>query len=235
MQKLTERHRYSVVDRCLRFTSIRLRSRPEVAALAEDLKRHRAALRAKSDAYLEAYEERAATGYEIGYLDSRLDRAVIVELKRDVAAQLGRLASGAQLEKKLFQGVSPSTGMAPVADEAQAGYVAGILSRLETDPDFAPVAGHAKKLRKLQGRIDDALARRKEQRVTERLAYGDLDEALAAARRAHNQLHARLSLAWPDDPALVESFFVVLRKRAAAGDTDADSAPEEPVVDDGPG
>ncbi len=55
------------------------------------------------------------------------------------------------------------------------------------------------------------------------------------ARRAHDQLHARLSLAWSDDPALAESFFVVLRKRAAAGDTDADSAPEDPVVDDGPG
>lgn len=216
MQKLGDKHRYSIVDRCLRFTAIRLRSRPDAASLAEGLKAHRATLRAKSDAYLEAYEERVATGYELGYLDSRLDRAVITDLKRDVLAQLGKLPNGAQLEKKLFQGVAPSEGMAPVADDAQAGYVAGIVSRLESDADFAPVAGHAKKLRKLQKQIDEALGRRKDQRVTERLAYSDLDEALDAARREYNQLHARLSLALPSDPSLVESFFVTVKKRGAA-------------------
>lgn len=232
MQKLGEKHRYSIVDRCLRFTSIRLRSRPETAALVEGLKKHRATLRTKSDAYLEAYEERVATGYEIGYLDGKLDRAVIVDLKRDVAAQLGKLANGAQLEKKLFQGQAPSAGMAPVADDAQASYVAGIMSRLESDADFEPVSGHAKKLRKLQKSIDEALARRKDQRVTERLAYGDLDEALDAARREYNQLYARLSLAFPDDPALVESFFVVLKKRASGSD---EAEEEEPVVEEGTG
>ena len=228
MQKLGDKHRYSVVDRCLRFTSIRFRSRPEAAPYAEGLKKHRATLRAKSDAYLDAYEERVATGYEIAYLDSRLDRAVIVDLKRDVAALLGKLANGEQLEKKLFQGVAPSAGMAPVADEAQSGYVAGITSRLETDPDFAPVASHAKKLRKLQKSIDEALTRRKDQRVTERLAYGDLDEALEEARREYNQLHARMTLAFPNAGALVESFVVALKKR---GGTESEGGAEDGTPD----
>jgi hypothetical protein len=223
MQKPGDKHRFPAVDRALRFFVIRAKGRPETAALAPKAVKMRAKLRDKRDAYLDALDERVAQGAEITYLDSRLDRLVLVGLKRDLAVLTAEHPKGDQLEKKLFQGVAPSAGMKPVASESQEHYVAGILKRIEEDADFAPLAAHAKKLRKGQKEIDDALARRKDTRVKERMAQADLDDALDEARRLYNQLQPQLQLTFPDDPALVESYFRDLRGRGGDGAVDEEA------------
>lgn len=214
MHRLGERHRSPIVNRALRFLTIRLRSRAETLAFAEEAAKVRAELCKKREAYIEALDERLALSAEITYLDACLDRAVLVGLRRDLAVLA---ADRPTVEKKLFAGVSPKSGMRPVAGESQEHYVAGIIGRLEGDPDFAPIASHAAKLRKRLNDLNAVLAKRRELRIKERLALGDLEEETEHASRYYNRMHPQLKLLFPNDLPLVESFFFDLRAPASSG------------------
>jgi hypothetical protein len=234
MQRLGERHRSPIVNRALRFLTIRLRNRPETRAFADEAASVRAELCKKREAYIEALDERLALSAEITYLDACLDRAVLVNLRRDVAV-LGE--DRPALEKKLFAGVSPRTGMRPVGGEAQDHYVTGIISRLEGDSDFVPIASHATKLRKRLADLNAALENRRELRIKERLALGDLEEETENATRYYNRMFPQLKLLFPNDLPLVESFFFDLRAPTGGGghhdgdDDDEDKTLEETVTE----
>lgn len=224
MQRLGERHRSPLVNRALRFLTIRLRSRPETLAFADEAANVRVELCKKREAYVEALDERLALSAEIAYLDACLDRAVLVGLRRDLTAVA---ADRPAMEKRLFAGVSPRSGMRPIAGEAQEHYVAGIIARLESDPDLAPLASHAAKLRKRLEDLNAALAKRRELRIKERLALGDLEEETERSSLYYNRMHPQLKLLFPNDLPLVESFFFDLR----APNTPP-SAPTEPDAGD---
>jgi hypothetical protein len=213
MQRLGERHRSPIVNRALRFLTIRLRSRPETQAFAEEAAQVRAQLCKKREAYIEALDERLALSAEIAYLDACLDKAVLVGLRRDLTVLTSDRPA---IEKKLFAGVSPKSGMRPIGGEAQEHYVTGIIARLEADADFAPIASHAAKLRKRLHDLNDALAKRRELRIKERLALGDLEEETEHASLYYNRMHPQLKLLFPNDLPLVESFFFDLRAPSAA-------------------
>ena len=221
MQRLGERHRSPIVNRALRFLTIRLRSRPETLAFADEAAQVRGALCKKREAYIEALDERLALSAEIAYLDACLDRAVLVGLRRDLTAVA---TDRPAMEKKLFAGVSPRIGMRPIGGEAQEHYVAGIIARLESDPDLAPLAAHAARLRKRLEYLNEALAKRREVRIKERLALGDLEEETEHASLYYNRMHPQLKLLFPNDLPLVESFFFDLR----ATPSPTPSAPPEP-------
>lgn len=231
MQKLTEKHRFATVDRALRFARRRARRRPETSGFVTAITAQRQKLREANDVYLEAVDERIALTAEIKYRDSVIDRLVLVNLKRDLLTLTVDHPSGGKFEKKLFLGVAPSEGMKPIATDSQASYVAGIISRLENDADFAPIKGNAAKLDKAQKDIDVLIAERKKAIVAERITQGDLDLALDEARRFYNQLYPQLSLLFPDDPSLVESYFLDLRAPAAeaAGEPEAEAEAEKPA------
>jgi hypothetical protein len=224
MQRLGERHRSPIVNRALRFLTIRLRSRPETLAFADEAADVRSALCKKREAYIEALDERLALSAEIAYLDACLDRAVLVGLRRDLTS----FADRPGMEKKLFAGVSPRSGMRPIGGEAQEHYVAGIIARLESDPDLTPIASHATRLRKRLEDLNEALAKRRELRIKERLALGDLEEETEHASLYYNRMHPQLKLLFPNDLPLVESFFFDLR----APNTPATVAPEAGEDDD---
>lgn len=204
MQRLGEKHRSPVVNRALRFLTIRLRSRPETSAFAAEAAGVRAELCRKREAFIEAHDERLALSAEITYLDSCLDRSVLASLRRDLALLL---AERPELEKRLFQGVSPAAGMAPIGGDSQEHYVLGIIRRLETEPDFGPLAGHAPRLRMRLKALNAALEFRRELRIKERLALGDLEEETERASRYYNRMYPQLKLLFPNDLPLVESFF----------------------------
>jgi hypothetical protein len=228
MQRLGERHRSPIVNRALRFLTIRLRSRPETSAFADECANVRGELCKKREAYIEALDERLALSAEITYLDACLDRAVLVHLRRDLAV----LASDRPaLERKLFAGVSPKTGMRPVGGDAQEHYVSGIIGRLETDTDFTGIAGHAAKLRKRLTDLNSALAKRRELRITERLALGDLEEETEHASRYYNRMYPQLKLLFPNDLPLVESFFFDLRSPTGGG-PDGDEEDEDKLLEE---
>jgi hypothetical protein len=227
MQKLTEQHRSPTVDRALRFFIVRAKGRPETAAFATEAQAVRTRLRERRDAYLDAQDERLALSAEVVYLDGRLDRLVVVHLKRDVAAFAADRSGGAQYERKLFQGMAPSKAMQPVGGEKQEHYVASIIQRLENDADYAFLSDHAPRLRAAQQALDAALERRKTARVKERLAQGDLDDMTDEARRFYNQLYPRLQLVFTDDLPLVESYFRELR-RARDEEGEEDEEDETP-------
>jgi hypothetical protein len=232
MQRLGERHRSPIVNRALRFLTIRLRTRPETSAFAEEAASVRSELCKKREAYIEALDERLALSAEITYLDTCLDRAVLVHLRRDLAV----LASSRPvLEKRLFAGVSPKTGMRPIGGESQEHYVTGIIGRLEADSEFGPIASHATKLRKRLADLNATLEKRRELRIKERLAFGDLEEETEHASRYYNRMYPQLKLLFPNDLPLVESFFFDLRSPTGASpevdEEDEDRALEETVTE----
>ena len=231
MQKLTETHHPPTVDRALRLFILRAKARPETTGFALQATNVRLQLRDKRDIYNDALDERIALSAEIGYRDTRIDRFVLVDLKRDAATITAPMTKndGAAYGRKLFQGVAPSIGMRPVAGESQGQYVATIIQRIQTDVEYAPLGDHAVKLTEEQQEIDAVTGRRKDAYVRETMARSDLDAITDQARRFYNQLHPQLQLLFPDDPALVESYFLDLRKNTAGEDADAGATGEKPA------
>lgn len=215
MQKLTDKHTYTVVDRALRFLTLRLRSRPETAEMAASTLRTREQLKTHGDAFDNAFDERVALSAEVVYRDNRVDRFVISTLRRAAVAAFSDRPDAQQIERRLYHGEAPSVAMKPVANEEQERYVSGILERINSDATFGPLQSKADELARLQGELDDVIEKRKKARVQERLRSADLDEALDQARQVYNQMYPRLQLTFPDDEALVESFFLDLRGPAA--------------------
>lgn len=207
MQRLGERHRSPLVNRALRFLAIRLSSRPETSAFGEETTRVRESLAKKREAYIAALDERLAATAEITYLDACLDRAVLVSLRRDALVLASDRPS---LEKKLFAKTSPRNAMRPVGGEAQEHYVAGIIHRLETSPELAPLSHYAPALQKRLTDLNTALLKRKELKSKEREALSTLEEELEHAVRYYNRMYPQLQLLFPNDLPLVESFFLDL-------------------------
>lgn len=207
MQRLAERHHAPVVNRALRFLAIRLCSRPETNAFGEETTRVREALAKKRETYLAALDERLAATAEVTYLDACLDRAVLVSLRRDA---LVLAADRPSLEKKLFAGMSPRSAMRPVGGAAQEHYVEGIIQRLETDAEFAPLSHCAPALKKRLSDLASATSKRKALKAKEREVLGELEEETENAIRYYNRMYPQLKLLFPNDLALVESFFLDL-------------------------
>lgn len=224
MQRLGERHRSPLVNRALRFLAIRLCSRPETSAFGEETSRVRESLAKKREAYIASLDERLAATAEITYLDACLDRTVLVSLRREV---LVLATDRPSLEKKLFAGISPRNAMRPVGGEAQEHYVAGIIHRLETSPELAPLSHYGPALQKRLDDLGAALSKRKELKAKEREALSDLEEETEGAVRYYNRMYPQLKLLFPNDLPLVESFFLDLNGTAhEPGDDENDQQNE---------
>jgi hypothetical protein len=212
MQKLGENHYAPTVEAVLRFLLIRLRSRPMCAALADEAKLVRADVRTKRDAWEDSVDEVRAATADVEYKDIRIDDAVKVKLKADVA-QLVTTLPKPQREPtaaKVFGGKAPSDGMKPVGGPAQEHYVDGILAQLG-QPEFASLAPVMAEITALRADLAASEANRKQRRIAEQLARTAVEDACDAARRFYNQMHARLELLFPDDPDFVESCFLDIR------------------------
>lgn len=225
MQNLREEHGVETHLRALRYLSIRLRSRPATSNGAPAVDAAREDVKAKSEAYEAALEQRVAASAEIEYLDGRLDGSVI-GLGRDVLA-LVKGDRGDARYLKLFP-VAPTTMMKPVGGDAQATYVNVILDRIAEDDDLSALRSHLKPIRQQLDALEKATQARRQLTIAESKALGDRRLALEDARRVYRLMHPRLLLQFPDDPALVESYFAKLsapRAPEAADDAPADATP----------
>lgn len=224
MEKLRDRHGSSIVDRALRHLSIRLRSRPETSALAPEVEAQRAQLRQAEDRWLEARELRIAAGAELEFLDGELDRAVAQVARLALTEVAGRREDDRY--RKLFQ-IAPSEATRPVGGRAQELYVRGVLAQLTSDATpFPSLRTHAKPIEDGLKALRDAEQRRADLYVPERVAATERAVALDQACRLYNSMHARLSLLFPENERLVESYFMSLRSNAPkdAGDPSDPSA-----------
>ncbi len=225
MQALREDYGLDIYIRALRFLSIRLRSRPETATMAVDVDAMREKLRASGDAYEDALERRVAATVEIEYRDSRVDQHVL-----GLARQLNVLIGGNREDpryKKLFP-VAPTAMVKPVGGDEQATHVAAIVERISTEAEYASLAELAAPIKLGLTELEAATQTRKDLYVAEAKAQANRRATMDDARRTYRLMHPRLTLVFPDDPALVETFFAVFTKPTRPETT-------EPVVVDGPG
>lgn len=211
-QTLRDNHYTPTVEAALRFQRIRLRSRAETAALADEIAALRADVKQKREAWEEAFDEARAAAADVVYSDSSIDACVKLELKAAVAVLTSTMTAKQRdaVTAKLYGGKSPSEGMKNVGGPAQQHYVDAILGHLAT-PEFASLKAIADKLTTLRDALAAAEANRTTRRTAEQVSRSALEDSVEAAKRAYNQMNPRLTLLLPDDPDFVESCFLDLR------------------------
>jgi hypothetical protein len=230
MRKLRSDDSPALTSQSLRFLAIRLRSRPSTTPLAKDVLTARATVRAAVDAWEEAREERMATTAEVQYRDAIVDRRVM-DLSRDVSATVGGRQDDPRF-RKLFPS-APSSALKPVGGEAQGRFILGVLHALKDDAAYKPFAARAKAIREGLDALDEAEDRRRDAFVAEARARAEVVAAVAVAQRSYNALYHQVALKFPDDDALVESFF--LTSSVGSVDTATEDAPPAPAPADGAG
>jgi hypothetical protein len=219
MQKLSPTHRTNTTLQALRFAGLRLGSRPETKPWLPALQGVRAELVQKQEAYELALEERVALTAEIGYLDQRVDERVM-RLSKELLAQENRR------DTERFLSFFPSSAtevIRPVGGSAQHRLVRGLLEGLSRDAEAGgqSLQHHAAPLQEVQDALEQAEARREALYIQESRAKSERDAAQRDAQRHYNLLYPQLQLLFPDDPALVESFF-----RRISAPTSPEPAPD---------
>lgn len=210
MQKLLAHDRSETTLEHARFLHIRLGSHPELAPLATDLKAEIQHAKELIEQWQDARTTRVAATAELGYFDGLVD-SIMGELARSIRIPTaGR--TDHPLWTKLFS-TPPSEAMRPITDPAQRRYVMTVVTTLRTDTAYAEFTSFADRLEAAQAKLDEALATREELYVPESRARAAMDTAIEQLKRSYNLTHARLTLQYPDDEALVESFFLRRTRR----------------------
>lgn len=210
MEKLRPEHGVSTIERALRYMAIRLSSRPETREMAPELRAERARLKDADEMWLEARETRVATTAEVEYLDEKLG-AEIMSLSRAALAQVKDGNREDERYKRLIGPLSPSEAMAPVGGEEQTRFVRTVLAQLTIEGGpFPSLSDRAPVIDAALTALADAEARRNALYVPEATAAAERTAARDRARRLYNLTQPRLQLAFPDDDALVETFFAKL-------------------------
>lgn len=226
MEKLHESMGISKHLRAMRHLGIRLRSREATGELAEDVLRQRKALEAAHDAWQEAREARICATSELYYLDELLDR----ETSR-LARETALITDGDTrhpVYKSMFP-AAPSTLVAEKGGPNQRQFVTTVIDSLRREPLLAPLAHRADGLQTRLDALDRAQAGRDELYVPENQARNKLDIELDNTRRVYTTAYHRLSILYPEDPTLVESYFLSLTNSeptttAGAAGTGAETA-----------
>ncbi len=221
-RKLGDNHFTPTVGGAVRHLRLRLHSHSDCAALAEEASAVRADLRQKSDTWEDAVDEARAATADVGYKDAKLDTCVKVELKAAVAHLTATMPVKQReaVTAKLFGGKPPNEGMRTVGGPVQGHYVDAILGHLATS-EFAALTPQADKITVLRADLAAVETTRAARRTAEQVSRSALEDSTEAAKRFYNQMHARLTLMFPDDPDFVESCFLDLRN--AAPDQGADA------------
>ena len=222
MQKLSPSHKTGVTQAALRFTALRLKSRPETQALCPAFDAVRADLAQKQAAYEDAVDARMVLTAELEYRDHALD-ARVMRLSRELLGQEERRDTGRFLR---FFPAPPSELLKPEGGALQHRAVRLILHALDEEgaAGVQELQHHAGPLRELQAALEQAEAQREALYVQESRAKAERDLALREAQQHYNLLYPQLMLLFPKDGALVESFF---RKLQASTRAEQDDEPSD--------
>jgi len=226
MLKLTEnQHGAAATERALRFCGIRLGPFEAAASARARIKAHRVALRDRREEYAEALEQRIAATVEIEYRDKKVDRRVIalagVMRPTLSTSEAGRAALKAALPS------APSDALKGVNDPSQSRFVENLCQQLQANVALAAWKDEAAALRGLVADTDEGVTAREALYVSEGQARTQLRLAIARAQRDYNLAFAELTLAFPDDDDLVESFFWRATRSSDAAETPP--PPDEPA------
>ena len=207
MEQLKEKHGPNVHIRALGVLWLQLAANPRTSSLAPEFEAARLTVKAKEDAYEEAVMRRMAATAALEYRDGALDGSV-----RQLALEFLPLVGGdrGHIDYRALFTEAPSAAMKDLATPAQARYVAHLIATLKNGGPYASLAHHIALLEQGQADVDAARAARDLLYVKEASAQSDLQRACDDARRLYNGAHARLSILFPDQPRLVESFFADL-------------------------
>lgn len=191
--------------------AIRLQSRPETKEMAPEIRAEVASIREGDDVWLEARQARIAASAEIVYLDEKvgedvmdLSRAALVEVKGD---------RNDERYKRVFI-ENPSEALKPVGGSKQTRFVRAVINQVgaESTP-FPALRDRASAIDGSLTALSDAEARRDALYVPEATALAERRARFEKACRTYNLTYPRLQLIFPNDPRLVESFFLGLSSR----------------------
>lgn len=207
MEKLKERHSADVHIRALGVAQVNLSGRPDTEAFAAEAEAERGRVKAARDAYEESIMRRMAATAVVHYADSVLDTTVQRLSRKVLDAADGDRKSA--LYSNLFN-EPPGDAMRPIASPEQTRYVQRLIAHLKQGGAYAPFDSFIAALTQAQAEVDIAIAKRDKRYTEEATAQTQLEMVCEDARRLYNGLHARLSILFPTDEALVESFFADL-------------------------
>lgn len=228
MLKLTEnQHGAAATERALRFLGIRLAPYEAAAGVRARMKAHRLALRDRREELADVLEQRIAATVEIEYRDRKIDRRVIA-LAAVMRATLSTSEAGRATLKAALP-TAPSEALKGVNDPSQARFVENLCQQLETDAALGAWKDEAAALRGLGTDTEGAVTAREALYVAEGQARTQLRLLIARAQRDYNLAYAELTLAFSDDPDLVESFFWRESRTSEAAETPAPPPFEEPA------
>lgn len=231
MQSLLDHHGLPTVKPALRYISIRVLTNAETEHLGADLAAERKRLADAEEQHDDAYERWLGSAATVRHLDRKLGKLVL-RLSRDTLVLVDGNRKDTRYQK-LFA-TPPSEGMRGVGGDPQELYVRTLITRVKNDDAFVSLRGHLPGLTSELEALKGAIASRDELRLKQAMASRDLRMAVDSAKRNYNLLQSRLTLIFPDDPELVETFFRTLTTRSAgAGEEDptpdAPLAPSEPI------
>ena len=207
MEKLKERHGADTHRRALGVLWIQLMARKQTEPLGVEVKAERERIAAAGEVYEEAVMRRMAATAVISYADSLLD----AEVRRMALAALAFVEGdrGHSTYANLFN-TTPGDAMRPIASSEQTAYVRRLISILELGGDYASLARFIAPLTDAQAEVEAAVAAREARYIEESRAQTQLAMVCEDARRLYNGFHPRLTIMFPEQDRLVESFFADL-------------------------
>lgn len=207
MQKLKNTHSCNHILKVLRFFIARLQGHSGLPEMAEQINQVKTNLQELQENWLQAVEERVASTAYITYLDQVVDGHVM-DLTRRVLSKTKN--NRADPHFIILFPIAASAGMAPVASVSQNRYVKSILQILHNDPEYAEYSESKELIGNAQKELKENLKHREELYIIESQANTKRRIAMSEACREYNVTYPRLRLLFPDNPKLVESFFIRL-------------------------
>ncbi len=211
MQTLKERHGTTASLQAMRVLHARLAPYEEAAELRAELAAAARRLEEARSRFEETLAERVAATQRLVYRDTLLDEAVM-RLSRTMLARL----DGDRRHRR-YQAVfvrPPSLAMRTRGGEAQKAFVQAVVQAARADEEASRWGELLDAIEAAQRELDRAAEERTARRAEEQEARRKLLQALQDARQQYNACYLKLRLMWPDERALVESFFPVLRNRS---------------------
>ncbi len=222
MHSLRDSHGLPSAKSALRFLGVRLASRPDTASLAPEIQQSRSEVVAAEEAHDEKHEQWLAASAVVRYLDTKLGQ-MVGTLARDTLSLVGGNRQDARYQRLFAK--APSEAMKGVADDPQERYVRTIIATVQEDDAYKTLRGHLPGLIASLGELKTAVAKRNDLMLANEMALRDVRLTLDKAKRAYNLMYPRLQVIFPDDPALVETFF---RPLHGTGDKSHDIVAPEP-------
>lgn len=159
------------------------------------------------------------------YRDKVLD-GKIADLAREVLVLCGGDRESSTY--KLIFPQPPSDAMRPVGGQDQSNFVKMVVNRLENEPAYRVLKPRAKAIIEAQKNLEQATAQKNERKQKLLEVRAEITVFKAETAKEYRLFHPELQLKFPDEPDLVDMFFMALTRDKKAIDAEEGEDTPEP-------